>query len=262
MIINKKEDCIYFCTSRQGGASVGNYTSFNISPFSGDNSVHIQKNHRILCRKLGIEPSRLIIPFQTHGTEIRIIDEAFFRLSVSEKMHYLHGVDALITKLPRVCIGVTTADCVPLIFFDKRKKVVASAHAGWRGTCGKIAEKSIRMMMEQFDCKVDDILVSVGPSISVEAYNVGGELVEIFEAEGFDTDSIFVEKVEKLHLDLWEANRQSLLKAGILPEHIEIAGICTYTEHERFFSARRLGIKSGRMLSGVMLTPKSPKGDF
>jgi polyphenol oxidase len=82
---------------------------------------------------------------------------------------------------------------------------------------------------------------------------VGRELIAAFEDEGFDTDSIFMEKGDKLHLDLWEANRQSLLKAGILPEHVEIAGICTYTEHERFFSARRLGIKSGRMLSGIMI---------
>ena len=252
-LLDKYNEIAHFCTTRHGGASVGNYASFNMSPFSGDNSVHLDKNHQILCRKLGIDPSKLIIPFQTHGTEIRIIDEAFFRFSASEKTHYLHGVDALITQLPQVCIGVSTADCVPLIFFDTRKKVVAAAHAGWRGTCGRIAEETIHTMMEHFGCTSDDIIVSIGPSISVDAYNVGSELVEAFKEEGFDTDSIFVRKGKTLHLDLWEANRQSLLTAGILPEHIEIVGICTCTEHERFFSARRLGIKSGRMLSGIII---------
>ena len=253
MIVTKNSDCFYFTTTRQGGASVGNYASFNLSPFSGDQPVHLEENQQVLCRKLGIDAEKLIIPYQTHGTEIRVIDKTFFLLSASEKTLYLHGVDALITKLPRVCIGVTTADCVPLIFFDTHKKVVAVAHAGWRGTCCRIAEKTVRVMMEQFDCKADDILVTVGPSISVDVYNVGSELVETFQNEGFDTDEIFVEKGEKLHLDLWKANRQSLLKAGILPQHIEIAGICTYTKHDQFFSARRLGIKSGRMLSGVMI---------
>ena len=241
---------------------MGNYASFNLSPFSGDNPVHLEENHQILCRKLGIDPSKLIIPYQTHGTEIRIIEQTFLQLSTHEKLQYLSGVDALITQLPGVCIGVTTAYCVPLIFFDSQKKVIAVAHAGWRGTCGRIAEKTVLKMIEKFGCNAANIVVSVGPSISVDVYNVGHELIEAFENEGFDIDSVFVEKGEKLHLDLWEANRQSLLKAGILPEHIEISGICTYTEHDRFFSARRLGLKSGRMLSGIMLAPKSPKGDI
>ncbi|MEI6556017.1 MAG: peptidoglycan editing factor PgeF [Paludibacter sp.] len=262
ILLSEYNEIAHFCTSRQGGASVGNYASFNLSPFSGDQPVHLEENQRVLCQKLGIDSEKLIIPYQTHGTEIRVIDKTFFLLSASEKTQYLHGVDALITKLPRVCIGVTTADCVPLIFFDTHKKVVAVAHAGWRGTCCRIAEKTVRVMVEQLECKVDDILVTVGPSISVDVYNVGSELVETFQNEGFDTDEIFVEKGEKLHLDLCKANRQSLLKAGILPQHIEIAGICTYTKHDQFFSARRLGIKSGRMLSGVMLAPKSPKGDL
>ncbi len=252
-LLDKYNEIAHFCTSREGGVSVGNYASFNLSPFSGDNPVHLTENHQVLCEKLGIEPSKLIIPYQTHGTEIRVIDETFFLLSTSEKNQYLHGVDALITQLPQVCVGVSTADCVPLIFFDTRIKIVAVAHAGWRGACGRIAVKTVFKMIEKFGCNAADIVVSVGPSISVDAYNVGRELIAAFEDEGFDTDSIFMEKGDKLHLDLWEANRQSLLKAGILPEHVEIAGICTYTEHERFFSARRLGIKSGRMLSGIMI---------
>ena len=253
MIINKSADCISFTTTRQGGVSVGNYASFNLSPFSGDNPVHLEENHQLLCQKLGIEPSKLIIPFQTHGTEIRIIDQAFFHGSADEKTYCLNGVDALITQLPGVCIGVSTADCVPLIFFDAQKKVVAVAHAGWRGTCARIAEKTLLTMIEKFGCNAADIIVSIGPSISVAVYEVGNEVLKNFENAGFDTGEIFVERNGSVYLDLWEANRQSLLNAGIIPEHIEIAGICSYTEHERFFSARRLGIKSGRMLSGIMI---------
>ncbi|MEI6755227.1 MAG: peptidoglycan editing factor PgeF [Paludibacter sp.] len=252
-LLDKYNEIAYFCTTRHGGASVGNYASFNMSPFSGDNSVHLEENHQILCRKLDISAEKLLIPYQTHGTEIRLIDQAFFQLSVDKKTQYLSGVDALITSIPGICIGVTTADCVPLIFFDSCKKVVAVAHAGWRGTCARIAKKTVLTMNENFGCNPTDIVVSIGPSISAEVYEVGNEVVDSFKNAGFNTEVIFNKRNGSVYLDLWEANRQSLLKAGILPEHIEIAGICTFTEHERFFSARRLGLKSGRMLSGIMI---------
>ncbi|MDD3321582.1 MAG: peptidoglycan editing factor PgeF [Paludibacter sp.] len=243
----------HFCTSRQGGVSVGNFASNNLNPFTGDQPAHYAQNKQILCNRLGIEVEKLIIPFQTHGTEIREINDTFFNLSPEEKTAYLHGVDALITNLPHVCIGITTADCVPLLFFDPEKKIIAAAHAGWRGTCARIAEKVISEMHEKHNCRAQDIIVSIGPSISAEVYNVGEELVEDFQNAGFETDKIFQYRDGAIFLDLWKANQLSLKKAGILPENIELAGICTFTEHERFFSARRLGIKSGRMMSGIML---------
>lgn len=252
-LLDKYKEIAHFCTSREGGASVGNYASFNLSPFSGDNPDNFSENSKILSDKLGVGLDKIIIPYQTHGTEIREIDETFFELNSKQKEGFLNGVDALITKLPSICIGITTADCVPMLFFDPVKKVIAAAHAGWRGTCGKIAEKTILTFIEKFDCNPSDVLVTIGPSISSEVYEVGKELVESFENAGFDISEIFSTKNNSIYLDLWKANEQLLLKNGILPQNIEIAGICTYTEHEKFFSARRLGIKSGRMLSGIML---------
>jgi len=255
-LFEQQNEIAHFCTSREGGVSVGNYASFNLSPFSGDNPEHFEQNLKLLADQLGTAPDRIIIPYQTHETEVRLIDTEFLNLSASERKEYLNGVDALITKLPNICIGVTTADCVPLLFFDPVQKVVAAAHAGWRGTCGRIAGKTIQALVQHYHCQPENILVTIGPSISTNAYNVGKELVENFELAGFDTAEIFENRDEVLFLDLWKANRNSLLDAGIKPEHIEISGICTFTEHEKFFSARRLGIKSGRMLSGIMLKEK------
>ena len=263
-LLTKFHEIAHFCTSREGGVSVGNYASFNLSPFSGDNPEDFNKNKQILCDQIGIEPDKLIIPFQTHGTEIREIDETFFQLSASTKVGFLNGVDALITRITSVCIGVTTADCVPLTFFDPVQQVIAVAHAGWRGTCARIAEKTVHAMIEKYNSAPSYILVGIGPSISVHVYEVGKELVECFDTAGFETEQIFKTRNHSIFLDLWKANQLSLEKAGILPENIEVAGICTFTEHERFFSARRLGIKSGRMLSGIMLAPNlnklEPKG--
>lgn len=259
-LLSKYNEIAHFCTSREGGVSVGNYASMNLSPFAGDKPEDFEQNKQILCDKLGINPEKLIIPYQTHGTEIREIDEVYFQLSEEEKARYLNGIDAIFTKLPQVCIGVTTADCVPLQFFDPEKKVIAVAHAGWRGTCSRIAEKTIQTLVEKYDCNPIDIRVTIGPSISGNVYEVGKEVLENFKNAGFENFDIVENRNGSLFLDLWKANQLSLEKAGILPENIEIAGICTFSEHEKFFSARRLGIKSGRMLSGIMLMPpKSPK---
>ena len=252
-LLNKYNEIAHFCTSRKGGVSVGNYASFNLSPFSGDDLIDFTENKKILCRRLGIDAQQLIIPFQTHGTEIREIDEAFFRLSDAEKLQYLNGIDAVFTNQPEVCIGVSTADCVPLLFFDPTKKVVAAAHAGWRGTCARIAEKTISALTDRYNCNPGDIRVVIGPSISAAVYEVGQEVVEKFKEQDFDIAKIVEKRGDSLFLDLWKANQQSLENGGIVPEHIEISGICTFTEHEKFFSARQLGIKSGRMLSGIML---------
>ena len=262
-ILEKYPEIVQFCTTRDGGVSQNNFSSLNLSPFSGDNPVHFEQNKQILCENYGINPDKLIIPFQTHGTEIREINETYFHLSIEEKTKFLSGVDALVTNIPGVCIGVTTADCVPLQFYDPEKKVIGVAHAGWRGTCGRISEKTIKKMIDSYNCSPEDILVTIGPSISVIAYEVGIELIENFRKAGFESSEIFESHDNKIHLDLWQANLISLEKCGIFPENIEISGKCTYTEHDKFFSARRLGIKSGRLLTGIMLRPpKSPDGDF
>lgn len=252
-ILNKYTEIVHFCTTRDGGVSVGNYASNNMSPFSGDEVTHYLSNHNRLVELLGAECQQIVLPFQNHGIEIREIDIDYLSLTNDLKALYLHGIDAIFTQLTNICIGITTADCVPLLFYDPNKRVVAAAHAGWRGTCGRIAEKTVHALMQKYDSKPEDIRVVIGPSISAEVYQVGKEVIENFEAAGFDISNFVIERNGKLYLDLWKANQLSLTETGILNHHIEIAQICTFTEHEKYFSARRLGIKSGRMLSGIML---------
>lgn len=250
-LLNKFSKIAHFCTTRQGGVSVGNYASMNMSPFSGDNVEHQSENLNLLKKKLN--STDLIIPFQTHGTEIGIINEDFIQKNFAERADLLNGVDALITKEPNVCIGVTTADCVPLIFYDPQLEVIAVAHAGWRGTCGRIAEKVVKRMQEEFGSHPQHINVVIGPSISGTVYNVGNELIDNFSSAGFPVAEIFNTNSEMIYLDLWKANQWLLESTGVPAERIQISEICTYTQHEKFFSARRLGIKSGRMLSAIML---------
>lgn len=250
-----------FSTLREGGFGKEAYATFNVNPFYGDDEVIINKNKDLLCGKLRIGKSFLIIPRQTHGTNICCIDKPFMRLDESKRESMLDGVDALITDLSGVCISVSTADCVPVLVYDEAHHAVAAVHAGWRGTVRRIVETVLNKMRYTYGTNPSDVRAAIGPSISLEAFEVGDEVFQTFSDVGFPMGKIAKkypvmgvdEQVsEKWHIDLWEANRLELLRAGVSNDNIEVAGVCTYKNHERFFSARRLGLKSGRILNGIM----------
>lgn len=254
IILHKQSGVTYFCSTRQGGVSRGNYASLNLSPYSGDDFLSVEKNRRILKKKLGNENLHLITPYQTHETQLRIITHDFFNLSIEQQNSFLYGVDALVTSLHDVCIAVATADCVPLIFTDYSKKVIGVAHAGWRGTCSRIAKITIDTMVNECGCDRNEIKVFVGPSISPAVYEVGQEVIFEFENAGFEMNEIMEPKGDKFLLDLWNANLQVLLSNGILLDNVLLSNECTFTLQDKYFSARRLGINSGRMLSGIFIS--------
>ena len=234
-----------FSTTRRGGCGEGAYATFNCTHYCGDRPEHVSANLETLAGLLPGPPRTFVIPRQTHTTNVRVITD----IPTQEE---LQNVDAVVTHLKNVCLCVSTADCVPVLLYDKEKQAVAAIHAGWRGTVGRIVERTIETMRLHYGSDGKDIIACIGPSISLESFEVGDEVYAAFAEAGFDMTRI-AWKYEKWHLDLWEANRLQLLTHGVLPEHIEVAGICTYQQHKDFFSARRLGIQSGRILSGIML---------
>ncbi len=243
----------HFCTTRIGGVSSGNYGTCNLSPYSGDLPENQMRNLQLLCNEINIAPKQLVFPYQTHSDIVKIIDEDFLQLSTNKRAEFLNGVDALITQLPTICIGVTTADCVPILIYDPVNKAIAAVHAGWRGTNSLIVQKTIQAMKALYGTHPENVLVSIGVSISPAAYNVGEDLLLEFENSGFPTEMIFSKKEEIIYLDLWKANKWLLTEMGVPASQIEIANICSYTNADIYFSARKLGLKSGRMLSGIML---------
>lgn len=128
-----------FSTGRRGGYGKGAYASFNVDAHCGDDERDVRLNRDLLCRALGLETSRLIMPRQVHGTCVRRIDEAFFLLSDAARAALLEGVDAVTTDLPGVCVSVSTADCIPILLYDGAHHAVGAVHAGWRGTAARIA---------------------------------------------------------------------------------------------------------------------------
>ena len=148
----------------------------------------------------------------------------------------------------RVC--VSTADCIPVLLHDPRHHAVAAIHAGWRGTVARIVRQTVQAMQARLGTQAADLRAVIGPGISLQAFEVGQEVYDAFLAAGFPMESIAVQR-DKWHIDLWEANRLQLKEAGV--QDIQIAGVCTYTHPDLYYSARRLGIQAGRILNGIML---------
>lgn len=248
-------DISCFVTTRHGGCSTGNYASFNCTSYTGDDADCVRKNRELLCAALPVQPQELIIPFQTHSTNSLVIDEAYLNATCGERLAMLQDVDALITRMPGYCICISTADCIPILVYDKKHHAVAAVHAGWRGTVNRILTQTLRRMQTLYGTEGKDIIACIGPGISLDSFEVGDEVYEAFRTGGFPMEYVSAWKPEthKYHIDLWAANRLQLSDFGVPPQQIENAGICTYQQHEDFFSARRLGIKSGRILSGIMI---------
>ena len=246
-----------FSSTRKGGCSEGNYAEFNINHYCGDSEDAIQINRTSLCQYLDISTERLIMPHQVHQTEIVAIDEAFLRLSADEQKARLEGVDALMTGVAGVCIGVSTADCIPVLVYDKVQRVSCAIHAGWRGTVARIVQKTIKQMQPQ---SPDDIHAIIGPGISLEWFEVGDEVYETFKTAGFPMERIARRSPSKAlplkgtgeswHIDLWDANRWLLEQMGV--EDIFVEGTCTRSSMD-FYSARRETINTGRNYNGIYI---------
>lgn len=256
-LLQKEENIVHFSTTREGGVSDGAFSSFNMGNFSDDNPLHISQNREILARMFYMDASRFIVPHQTHGTEVLTIGKEFFALDNATAIEMLYGVDATITAEKDIFLCATTADCVPILLYDKVRSVIAAIHAGWRGTVGRIVEKTVTGMQQQFGSSPADIIAGIGPAIDVSRYEVGDEVVSRFLDEGFDLSdiSLFSRKTaaSKYHIDLKEINRRELIRLGVPEDSIEKSKFCTFEREALFFSARRQTVHSGRMLTGIMM---------
>ena len=241
-----------FSSTRRGGVSQGEYGEFNINPYCGDDLKAIEENRQSLCQELAIDDDYLLMAHQTHGVESRIIEQEFFSLSVSTRQMILEGVDSLITSLPGVSIGVSTADCIPVLLYDEEHHVAAAVHAGWRGTVKRIVQKTIATMQQSYGTRSEFLRACIGPGISLANFEVGDEVYQEFAQAGFQMASIS-RKMEKWHIDLPGCNRLQLLEVGVKDTNILNTGICTYNHADDYFSARRLGIQSGRIYNGIIL---------
>ena len=161
-----------FSTMRQGGYSRGNYGEFNINRYCGDEQDAIRKNREALCHLLGITDDHLLMPHQVHLTETAVVDETFLCKTAEERQQALEGVDALMTDRKGVCIGVSTADCIPILLYDPVHHAVCAIHAGWRGTVKRITEQAVKKMTATYGSRPADMIAQIGPGISLDSFEV------------------------------------------------------------------------------------------
>lgn len=223
----------------------------NIVAFTTKRSVG--RDREAICNMLGIDDAHLVYPHQTHGTVIRQIGREFITLSPETKKMILEGVDAVITDVPGVCVAVSTADCIPVLIYDKEHHAAAAVHAGWRGTVQHIVRKAIEDMTVAYNTRPQELLCVIGPGISLENFEVGEEVYAEFEKAGFPMDYISRRGSGRPHLDLWAANRIELESLGVPAENIHVDGTCTFDHNDEYFSARHDGAATGRMLNGILI---------
>ncbi|WP_303924110.1 peptidoglycan editing factor PgeF [Draconibacterium sediminis] len=207
---------------------------------------NVPENKAKLSEALALEVGQMVYPDQTHSSNVAAIQEVPDAV-ISE-------TDALVTNQAGLCLCVQTADCVPVLLFDPEAKVIAAVHAGWRGTVGGIVEKAVSKMTNNYGASAKNIVAAIGPSISPEIYEVGDEVVAAARKSIPNVETTLHKNgTGKFHFNLWEANRQLLLKSGVQAQNIEVFGACSFSEAEKYYSARREGIDTGRMVSGIMI---------
>ena len=245
--LEKAGVCHGFST-RLGGVSKGDLSSMNLSFTRGDQEENVQENFHRIADAIGFCTEDLVLSSQVHETRIRKVTaenrgEGILRPTVP-------GIDGLVTNEKEVPLYTSYADCVPLLFFDPQKQVIAMAHSGWRGTVAKIGEKMVHVMTEEYGSRPEDILAAIGPSICRDCYEVSEDVAEafrqIFLPEAWT--EILEDKGEgKYQLELWKANEKILLGAGILPEHLEVSALCTCCNSALLFSHRASAGRRGNL---------------
>lgn len=235
----------HFTSTRLGGISTGHLSGLNLGYTVNDNPENVKHNLELLAYATTIPQTAMVFPRQTNGVNIGIlksVDDIF------------PDTDALITNVSGVCIGIRTADCVPVLLYDPVQKVIAAIHSGWKGTVEKIAKSTIERMIKEFGTQPQYLIAAIGPSIGPDVYEVGPDVIG-YVKQAFTENNVLVpvKNSEKAFFNLWEANKQVLIESGIPSNQIEIAEMCTYSQPELFYSARRDKGKTGRLATGIMM---------
>ena len=228
-------------STRNGGVSEGIYRSMNLSYTRGDKKEAVDENFRRIAGVLGCELNDIVCSDQTHTVNLRIVGKEDGGKGIVFPKDYT-DIDGLLTDEPRIVLATFYADCVPLYFVDTRKRVIALAHSGWRGTVARMGRCVIEKMRETYGTDPVDIVAVVGPSICQECYEVSEDVADAFAQEfkrQGQTDELLIGKGNgKYQLDLWRANEIVLVEAGIPAKQIQVTDLCTCHNSEYLFSHR------------------------
>ncbi len=231
-------------SSRHGGASAGPYRSLNLGAAVGDDPERVECNRRCFAFAAGFRVEACVRVRQVHGS-----------VAVEVRTPGLGGAaDAMVTAERGLVLSVGTADCVPVYLLDPERGVIGLCHAGWRGTVADVTASALRAMRDIWGCSTGRIWAAIGPSIGPCCYEVDTPVIDAVQANlPWSADVLGRRSTGHAYLDLWEANRQSLVAAGVDPDQVSIARICTSCAEKLLFSHRRDAGKTGRMEAALWM---------
>lgn len=196
-----------------------------------------------VAARMGVAPAQLRLIRQVHGVAVAVAD--------AHDWHERPEADIVISDDPNCVIGVRVADCAPVLLADTRRGVVGAAHAGWRGTVQRAAAVSVEALRRTFGSDPDDLIAAIGPCLGPCCGEVGGDVLAMFRGAGHAADDldrwVAAGPAGRLHLDLWTANRDQLVDAGVPPARVFTAGLCTKSHSTLLHSYRAHGAGAGRM---------------
>jgi polyphenol oxidase len=228
--LSKFSDVSHGFFNKNGGISKGIYKSLNCGVGSKDKKTNIKKNLKIVKRKISKKSKEIFLVKQIHGSK------SIFLSKTSNIKNKSTFADAIITEKKKFPIAILTADCVPLLIFDKKRKMIAAIHAGWRGAYKEIVQKVIKFMFNK-GCKKEDMIVAIGPSISVKNYEVGEQFKDRFIKKDKMNIKFFKKEKNKIYFDLPNYVKKQVKLNQI--KNIDLLNIDTFNKKNNFFSARR-----------------------
>ena len=252
--LSAEEGVLHAFSTREGGVSRGQTASMNFSFTLDESADAVKENFKIFSRAVGFDPEKLVLSQQTHTANIRCVTEDDFGKGVWRERDYT-DIDGLVTDVVGAVLVTQYADCTPLLFYDPCRRVVATSHAGWRGTVKEIGRRTVEVMTEKYGSSPDDIIAAVGPAVGQCCYEVDDPVIEEIKKLSFlDFPRCFTEKGNgKYMLDLKEVNREILINAGLRPENIDVSELCTACNADLLHSHRKTAGKRGTLGAFIAL---------
>lgn len=244
-------------STRQGGVSEGMCTSLNLGVNRGDNPDHVRENYRRFLGAIGAKGGQMAACNQVHGAVVRNITSADLKRDPYEKVSF--DADGLMTAIPGVTLMVFTADCIPVLLYDPKRRVIAALHAGWRGTAAGIVTVAVGQMSAVYGSNPADILAAIGPGIGPCCFETHEDVPNAMTAAMAVGVLPFIRLKEngKFAVDLKGVNTKRLELAGVDADHIAVCGDCTSCLSDKYWSHRRLGTQRGSMAAMLQLLPRS-----
>ncbi|WP_263353036.1 peptidoglycan editing factor PgeF [Acidicapsa acidisoli] len=237
------------CAYMPEGSSAGSdHGQLNLGFTPADVAENVHENRlRWVEAVTGSRATPLVVVRQIHSNRSLIAPRDWAGIEQGSAPE----ADGILTNQRGVLIGIQTADCIPVLVADTKRRAVAAFHAGWRGTVARIVESGVARMREEFDSEPADLVAAIGPGIGACCYTVGAQVLAKFSESFSYADELFSSGEDGVHLDLTEANRRQLMTAGIPESSIAVVGGCTACQPELFYSHRASGGHAGRMMAVI-----------